>query len=84
LSQDLADLPNGNYSLSVWARSSGAGAELYAASSGGPDKTVSIPPGTTWTEVTLGDIAVSDGQAEVGVTSSGQTVYVDDFMLVIQ
>jgi hypothetical protein len=29
LSQGIADLPNGTYTFTVWARSDGAGAELY-------------------------------------------------------
>lgn len=74
-------MPDGTYTLSVWAKSSAAGAELYI-SGGGADKKVAIPAGTTWTNVTLKDIAITGGKAEVGVTSSGQTVKVDDFTLV--
>lgn len=80
LSQSLVDLPNGTYTLSVWAKSSAAGAELYI--SGGADKKVAIPAGTSWSNVMLKDIAITGGKAEVGVTSSGQTVKVDDFTLV--
>lgn len=81
LSQGVVDLPNGTYSLSVWTKSSAAGAELYIGG-GGADKKVAIPAGTSWSNVTLKDIAVTAGKAEVGVTSSGQTVKVDDFALV--
>ncbi len=82
LAQSVANLPNGTYTLSIWAKSSAAGAELYVKNYGGPDMTAEIPAGTSWTNVTLSDIAVSDGQAEVGVTSSGPTVNVDDFTLI--
>ena len=61
-----------------------AGAEFDVAGYGGADKSVPIPSSTTWAEVVLGGIAVSNGQAEVGVTSGGQTVYVDDFMMITQ
>jgi hypothetical protein len=81
LSQSFVDLPNGTYTLSVWAKSSAAGAELYVNGEGA-DKKVAIPASTSWTNVTLKDIAITGGKAEVGVTSSGQTVKVDDFTLV--
>lgn len=81
LSQSVVDLPDGTYTLSVWAKSSAAGAELYI-SGGGADKKAAIPAGTTWSNVMLKDIAITGGKAELGVTSSGQTVKVDDFTLV--
>jgi len=83
LSQRVQDLPNGTYALAVWARSSGAGAELYVQDYGGAARSSPIPAGTSWTQVTIDDIAVTDGQAEVGVTSNGQTVNVDDFTLIV-
>jgi hypothetical protein len=70
------------YSLSVWTKSTAAGEELYVKNYGGPDKVVPVPEGSSWTNVTVGDIAVSDGHAEFGVASGGQTVKVDDFTLV--
>ncbi len=82
LSQSI-DLPNGTYTLSVWAHSSGGGAELYATGSGG-EQSAMIPSGASWTEVMLSDIAVTDASAEVGVRANGQTVYVDDFMMKLQ
>lgn len=81
LSQSVVELPNGTYTLSVWTKSSAAGAELYV-SGGGTDKKVAIPAGTSWSNVSLKDIAVTGGKVDVGVTSSGQTVKVDDFTLV--
>jgi hypothetical protein len=80
LSQGVADLPDGTYTLAVWAKSSGAGAELYV--SGGADKKVAIPAGMSWSQVMLKDIAITGGKAELGVTSGGQTVKVNDFTLV--
>jgi hypothetical protein len=81
LRQTVVNLPSGTYTLSVWARSSGSGAQIYVRNHGGTERTVSIASGTTWNNVTLADIAVTSGQAEVGATTSGQTVTVDDFVL---
>lgn len=81
LSQTVSALPNGNYSLSVWAKSSAAGAQLYVKDFGGTQKSSPIPSANAWTNVTITGIAVSNGKAEVGITGSGQTVTVDDFNL---
>jgi hypothetical protein len=81
LTQAIASLPNANYTLSVWAKSSGAGATLVIKGHGGADRSVAIPAGTSWTNVKLSDIAVTSGKAEVSVSSGGQTVNVDDFIL---
>lgn len=75
------ELPNGTYTLAVWTKSSGAGAELSITSGGSPKK-VSIPAGTSWSNVSLKDATVTGGKAEVTVTSGGQTVKVDDFTLI--
>jgi len=79
--QTITNLPNGTYTLSVWARSSGAGAQSRVKKLGGAEQTGAIPANNNWTNVTLEGLVVSDGQAEVSVTSSGQTVQVDDFTL---
>jgi hypothetical protein len=83
LSQSIVDLPSGKYTLAVWAQSSGAGGELYIKNYGGDDSSVPIPATATWAQVMLDDIDISTGQAEVGVTSSGQSVKVDDFTLTV-
>ena len=74
-------LPNGTYMLSVWVKSSGAGGQLYVKGFGGTDKTAAIAASTSWTNVTIAGIAVSNGTCQVGITTSGQTVTVDDFVL---
>jgi hypothetical protein len=81
LSQSVAGLPNGTYTLSVWTKSSAAGATLSVKSTGGGDKTATIPSTTAWTSVTITGIAATSGRADVAVTTSGQTVKVDDFAL---
>lgn len=83
LSQTVADVPNGSYALAVWAQSDREGAELYVRGHGGEPRTVPIPATGNWTPVTIGDVAVSAGRAEVGVTSGGSTVNVDDFTLIV-
>jgi hypothetical protein len=84
LAQTLTELPNGTYTLSVWTKSSGAGAELYVKNHGGPEQTAVIPAGTSWVEVTLSGISVSNGEAEIGITSGGATVKADDFTLIVE
>ena len=74
-------LPNGTYTLSAWVKSSAAGGELYAKGFGATDKTASIGAASAWTQVTIPGIAVSSGTCAVGVTTSGQTVTVDDFVM---
>jgi hypothetical protein len=81
LSQTVAALPNGTYTLSVWTKSSAAGATLSIKNSGGGDKSAAIPSSTGWTNVTITGIAATSGHADVAVTASGQTVKVDDFAL---
>lgn len=81
LGQTIASVPNGTYTLTVWARAASAGAQLYAKGFGGTDKTTAIAAGTGWINVTLPGISVSNGRCEIGVTTSGQTVTVDDFVL---
>ena len=68
------------YTLSVWTKSSAAGATLQIKNAG-TDRSVAIPAGTAWTNVTLPGVVVTTGKAEVGVTSTGQTVKLDDFVL---
>jgi hypothetical protein len=67
LRQTIASLPNGTYTLAVYARSSAAGASLYAKNFGPAEKTVPIPAGNSFASVTLADITVTTGQAEIGV-----------------
>jgi hypothetical protein len=84
LAQTLTELPNGTYTLSVWTKSSGAGAELYVKNHGAPEQTAVIPAGTSWVELTLSGITVSNGAAEIGITGGGATVKADDFTLIVE
>ena len=74
-------LPNGTYTLSAWVKTSAAGGQLYAKGFGGTDKAASLAAASSWTQVTIPGIAVANGKCTVGVTTSGQTVTLDDFVL---
>jgi hypothetical protein len=81
LVQVIQNLPNGTYTLSVWVKSSAAGAQLYAKGFGGTDKTLTLSAGGTWANATISGIVVTNGRCDVGVTAAGQTVTLDDFVL---
>jgi hypothetical protein len=78
LDQKIAGLPNGTYTLSVYAK--GGSGTLYAKGFGGTDLSTSLTAGSSWTKVSLPGIAVSNGTCDVGVSSGSGNV--DDFVLV--
>jgi hypothetical protein len=82
LAQTISELPNGTYTLSAWIKSSASGGQLYAKGFGGSDKTGAIPAASAWTQLSVEDITVSNGQCEIGISGSGSTVTVDDFTLI--
>jgi hypothetical protein len=88
LNQAITGLPNGTYTLSVWAKSSGGQttANLYASGYGGSEKDASLTKAMSgWTQVSITGIAVSNGTCQVGVTTTAganQSVTLDDFTLV--
>lgn len=82
LSQSLTKLPNGTYTLSVWAKSSAAGAALSVQNHGGAAASTTIPAANAWREVELTGVVVTSGRADLSVTSSGQTVAIDDISFV--
>lgn len=80
--QTRTALPNGTYTLSVWARGSGTGT-LQAKGFGGTDSSVALAGGASaWTQVKLSGIAVSNGQCQIGAASTAGTISVDDFTLI--
>ena len=81
LQQQIAGLPAGSYTLSVWAKANGTGAQLTAKNCGGVDVTTPIASATAFTKVTSTAIAVSGGQCTIGITASTGQVTVDDFVL---
>jgi len=64
-------LAAGSYQLTAWVKSSGGQsvASMEVNAYGGAKRTVTIPARSTWTRVTVSDIAVTAGQARVGFYS---------------
>jgi hypothetical protein len=81
-----AQLPNGIYALSAWVRSSGrqSTAWIVAKHYGGAEKDANIPAHSTYMQVTIPNIQVTNGQVEVGfysIAGAGQGVAFDDVTL---
>ncbi|WP_141499743.1 family 43 glycosylhydrolase [Paenibacillus luteus] len=81
------NLPNGTYTLKAWVRSGGGQptAHIYVKNYGGTEKNYSINNSiSSWTEVTIPNIVVTNGYAEIGVFSianANQWLRVDDWSL---
>ena len=88
--QTVTGLANGTYAFSAWVKSSGGQsvAQLQAKNYGGELLTASIAATSgDWTLVTLGNIAVTNGQCEIGFYSkakNSQFIYFDDVTLAPQ
>jgi hypothetical protein len=88
MSQEIDDLPNGTYTLTAWAKSSGGqkSAMLVARNFGGADQSVSLSDFIRdWKEVSIPDIHVTNGKCEVAISSDasgGQWLQMDDLALV--
>ena len=81
-------VPNGNYSLKVWVKSTGGqnSASIYVHGYGGDDKIVSVNKKMdSWTQISIDNIAVTTGKVQIGVYSdanAGNWLMVDDFTLI--
>ncbi|HVV50815.1 MAG TPA: family 43 glycosylhydrolase, partial [Polyangia bacterium] len=88
LNQAVSGLPNGTYTLAVWAKSSGGQttANLYAKGYGGAEKDAALTKAMSgWTQVSITGIAVSNGTCQIGVTTTAganQSVTLDDFTFI--
>ena len=86
--QELTGLPNGTYTLKAWVKSSGGQsiARVYVKDYGGAELVYSVnAPLSSWTQVTIPDIAVSNGKATFGIYSvanAGNWLMADDFSFV--
>ena len=84
----MTGLPNGTYTLSVWAKSTGGQttANLYAKGYGGSEKDASLTKAMTgFTQLSITGIAVTNGTCQIGVTTTAaanQSVTLDDFTFV--
>ncbi len=87
LKQTISGMPDGEYTLKAWVKSSGGQniCRLYAES-GGESVSLSLKGGVSeWTEVVLPEsISVTDGQCEIGLYSdspAGNWVQIDNVTL---
>lgn len=69
--QTKTGLTNGMYTLSAWVMSGGGQttAVMKAENCGGAAQTVKIPTSSTWTQITLSHIMVSNTQCTIGFSS---------------
>ncbi|MDR6553673.1 family 16 glycosylhydrolase [Paenibacillus qinlingensis] len=81
--QNLNGIANDTYQLSAWVKSSGgqAQAQMRVLNYGGTEMNITVPTTSTWTQITLNNIPVTNGQATIAFTSnanSSQWMLVDD------
>ncbi|MGI4867442.1 MAG: glycosyl hydrolase 53 family protein [Janthinobacterium lividum] len=86
-SQALTNVPNGTYTLRGWVMNGGGQTtcQLYAQSSG-VDKNIALPIASTWAQVSVPGIVVTNGQCEIGlrsVANAGNYCSLDDVELVL-
>jgi len=82
--QTKTGLANGLYTLKAWVKSSGGHRACYleAKDFGGTARTAGLPTTNTWTQITISDISVTNGQCTIGVWSNatgGLWCNFDDF-----
>lgn len=72
LDQVATGLPNGTYTLEAWVKSSGGQnvCNIYAKNYGGSELDYSVKTAiSSWTQITINNIDVTNGQCEVGLYS---------------
>ncbi|WP_234121398.1 glycosyl hydrolase 53 family protein [Clostridium hydrogenum] len=70
VSQSFENIPNGTYVLKAWVVGSGDGksnVKLFASGFGDKDTTLDVSKYSSWTQVTLGNINVTNGKCTVGM-----------------
>lgn len=83
LRQKLEYIRNGDYMLTAMARRSGGSqtASLRVTNTGGPDCTVDIPAGETWSKISIPKITVTNHTAIISIETQGaamQWLEIDD------
>jgi lysophospholipase L1-like esterase len=68
--QQLTGLSNGLYTVKAWVRGTG-GQWLYVKDHGGSQMQTKLPASDVYTQVTISDINVTNGQAQIGFWSEG-------------
>jgi hypothetical protein len=87
LTQTVANLPPGNYTLKAWVKSSGgqSTADIFAKDYGGDELDASIKKRLDqWTQITIPHLNITSGHCTLGVHSianPGDWVEADDFTL---
>src|SRR5690606_23259795 len=71
--QTKTNLPNGIYTLKAWIKNGGGQNECYmnAKDYGGPELKVNIPKTGVYTQITIPNIKVTNGQCTIGFYSDG-------------
>lgn len=86
LTQDVK-LPNGNYTMKTWVKSTGGqNSALIYVRGAGDDKIVNVNKKmSNWTEITIDNINVTNGTVQIGIYSdanAGNWLMTDDFTLI--
>ncbi len=84
LQQQATAMPDGTYTLSVWAKATGGGGQLMAKGCGGADSTTPIPASSDFANVKSGPINVSGGKCTVSISAGSAQMTIDDFLLADQ
>jgi arabinogalactan endo-1,4-beta-galactosidase len=76
-------LTNGTYTMKAWVKSGGGfnASRMYVKNFGGTEKYVNIPTASAWTQITISNILVTNGQAEIGFwtdANANNWINVDD------
>ena len=80
--EDVTGLPDGTYTMTAWVENGGGQttAQMFAYPTGGSNMTVNLPAASTWTEVQISNIQVTQGTAWVGFTinaNSGESTNIE-------
>jgi hypothetical protein len=83
--QIFTGLSNGAYTVSAWVKSSGGQTSAYLGAQGyrssGKDMTLSIPTTSSWTQISIANIPVTNNSCTIGFWSNGKQwnwIYFDD------
>ena len=73
--QTKTGLTNGTYTLRAWVMSGGgqSTAVMKAENCGGGTQSINIPTSSTWTQIAISNVNVSNGQCTVGFSSVAAT-----------
>jgi arabinogalactan endo-1,4-beta-galactosidase len=66
--QDVTALPNGTYTMSAWIENGGGqtSATMFAWPTGGSEVSINIPAESTWTEIQIPNIQITEGEIYLG------------------